>query len=116
VVPACAAEGSIRRRTKCRSLHGGQDGLSACKAGVMENLWEASRGLKPEQLSGERQGAYSSITATLAHVVGAQQVWSARFGGSSPAVLPGEVPMPTLGDAAPPSGRCRTSTVPALPP
>ncbi|HZU18473.1 MAG TPA: DinB family protein [Candidatus Dormibacteraeota bacterium] len=74
------------------------DGLYACNAWVMESLLEASRGLTPEQLSRERQGAYGSILATLAHVVGAHQVWSARLDGSSPATLPGEAEMPTLDD------------------
>jgi uncharacterized damage-inducible protein DinB len=71
------------------------DRLYACNAWVMESLLEASRGLTPEQLSRERQGAYGS---TLAHVVGAHQVWSAWLDGSSPATSPGEAEMPTLDD------------------
>ncbi len=74
------------------------EGLYACNAWVMENTLEASRRLPPQELSGERRGSYGSILATLAHVVGAHQVWSARLDGSSPATLPGAAEMPTLDD------------------
>ncbi|HLH68808.1 MAG TPA: DinB family protein [Candidatus Dormibacteraeota bacterium] len=74
------------------------EGLYACNAWVMENMLEASRRLAPEDLTRDRRGAYGSILTTLAHVVGAHQVWSARLDGSSPTALPGTDAMPTLDD------------------
>jgi uncharacterized damage-inducible protein DinB len=74
------------------------DRMYACNAWVLENVVQASRQLSLEELRQERQGAYGSILATLAHIVGAHQVWLARLDGRSPATMPGEAEMSTLDD------------------
>jgi uncharacterized damage-inducible protein DinB len=91
-------QGSDPEESNVSELGRWLDGLYACNAWVMENMVEVSRQLTPEELDRDRRGAYGSILVTLAHVVGAHQVWLARLDGDSPTTLPGVSEMPTLDD------------------
>jgi uncharacterized damage-inducible protein DinB len=51
---------------------------------------EAVSRLSPEQLTREMGGSFPGVLATLAHVLGAEWLWLARWRGTSPTALPAD--------------------------
>src|SRR5438034_10676008 len=57
--------------------------------------FEVVKNLNDEQYEKDLGSSHGGIRGTLVHIYGAQQVWFARWNGTSPPALPGVTEAPT---------------------
>lgn len=73
--------------------------LFAYNSWALQRLLESLSQLSTEQYSKNLASSHEGIAGTLIHIIGAHEIWLARWLGETPTTMPTMAEVPTLSDA-----------------